>query len=185
MTAKEDWEKISSTHLGQSIEPISYTGANQFFSVNLSDCEIEVMKDENGDIRYKIFFEWMLPTFDSKPFWDFLVARMQSYMTPHMNQGWKPRWFDPDGGNVILSDHVARMFGCQQCQLIRGFPSVDNSWLTRCPINAIAPLKECMPRDAFSDMYRCIHFSDDYDDKEEWRDIFLDKKHLLPDTARH
>jgi hypothetical protein len=42
-----------------------------------------------------------------------------------------------------------------------------------------------MPRDAFSNMYQCIHFLDNFDDDEEWRDIFFDKKHVLPDMARH
>jgi hypothetical protein len=53
MMAKVDWKKISATHPGQPIEPIPYTGASQFFGVNLFNCEIEGMKDENGDIRYK------------------------------------------------------------------------------------------------------------------------------------
>jgi hypothetical protein len=72
------------------------------------------------------------------------------------------------------------MFGCQQCRAIRGFPSVDDSWSTRCPIDAIAPLKECMPCNAFTDMYRCLHFADDFDDDEEWNDIFFDEKHVSP-----
>jgi hypothetical protein len=128
----------------------------------------------------------MLPTFDGgESFWDFLTARMRLYMTHLMSKGWKQQWFYPNGGNVILLDQVARMFGCQQCWLIRGFPSVDDSWSTRCPIDAIAPLKECMPRDAFSDMFRCIHFLDNFDDREEWSEIFFGKKHVLPNTARH
>jgi hypothetical protein len=75
------------------------------------------------------------------------------------------------------------MFGCQQCRLIRGFPSVDNSWSTQCPIDAIALLKECMPRNEVSDMHWCIHLLDDIDDNKEWSDIFFDEKHVLPDTA--
>ncbi len=145
---------------------------------------MEKRTDKKGAIRYNKFFEWMLPTFrGGKSFWDFLAVMMRSYMTHLMNQGWKPRWFDPNGGNVILLDHVARIYGCQQCRLIRGFPLVDNSWLTPCPIDAIAPRKECMPRDAFSDMYRCIHFLDNFHDDEEWSDIFVDEKHVSPDTA--
>ncbi len=57
---------------------------------------------------------------------------------------------------------------------------MDDSWSTRCPIDAIAPLKECMPCDAFTDLYRCLHFADDFDDDEEWSDIFFEEKHVSP-----
>ena len=106
-------------------------------------------------------------------------------MTHLMVQGWKPRWYNPDNGDVILTDHIARMFGCQQCRAIRGFPSVDDSWSTQCPIDAIVPLKECMPRNAFTDMYRCLHFADDFDNDEEWSDVYFDKKHVSPEMASH
>jgi hypothetical protein len=97
----------------------------------MTEAEMEGMTDKNGDIRHCKIFEWMLPTFDGgESFWDFLVARMRSYMTHLVSIGWKSRWFDSDGGNVILSDHVARMFGCQQCRSIRGFPWVEDSWST-------------------------------------------------------
>ena len=185
ITEPSHWTKISSAHPGRPIEPVPYTGGNEFFGVNMTDAEIERMKDEYGDIRYNKNFEWMLPMFAGETFWGFLVARMRSYMTHLMMQGWKPRWYDPDNGSVILTDHIARMFGCQQCRAIRGFPSVDDSWSTRCPIDAIAPLKECMPRDAFADLYRCLHFADDFDDDEEWSDIFFDEKHVSPPMANH
>ena len=106
-------------------------------------------------------------------------------MTNLMLQGWKPRWYDPDNGCVILTDHVTRMFGCQQCRAIRGFPAVDNSWSTRCLINAVVLLKECMPHDAFTNMYWCLHFADDFDNDKEWSDIFFDKKHVSPEMASH
>jgi hypothetical protein len=37
-----------------------------------------------------------------------------------------------------------------------------------------------MSRDAFTDIYRCLHFADDFDDDKEWSDIFFDKKHVSP-----
>jgi hypothetical protein len=69
----------------------------------MTNAEMEAMKDKNGNIGYNKNFEWMLPMFDNtgKSFWDFVVARMQSYMTHLMLKGWKPRWFDPDNDNVI------------------------------------------------------------------------------------
>jgi hypothetical protein len=77
------------------------------------------------------------------------------------------------------------MFDCQQRRLIRGFPLVDDSWSTQCLINAITALKECMPRNAFSDIHWCIHLLDNFDSNEEWSDIFFDEKHVLPNMARH
>jgi hypothetical protein len=91
---------------------------------------MDKMKDQNGDIRYHKIFEWMLPTFgrqDGESFWDFVAARMQLYRTHLMHQeGWKPRWF-ANNGTVILLEHVARMFGCQQCRSIQGFSSINAS----------------------------------------------------------
>ena len=76
---------------------------------------MERMKDSYGNLRYHKIFKWMLPTFGntSESFWDFVAARMRSYMTHLMCKGWTPQWFDPDNGVIILSGHVARMFGCQ------------------------------------------------------------------------
>ncbi len=100
----------------QPIEPIPYNGGNEFLGVNMSEREeMQEMKDKNGDISYNDFFEWMLPTFNGKSFWEFLASRIRLYRMHLMNQGWKSRWFDPDSGSIILSDHVACKFGCQQC----------------------------------------------------------------------
>jgi hypothetical protein len=169
MTAPVDWTKICVVNPGGPIKPIPFNGLNEFFGVNMSNKEIEMIKDRNGDIPYNRIFEWMLPSFGSsvESFWAFVAARMRSYMTHLMLQGWKPRWFDPDNGNIILADHVVRMFGCQQCRSIQGFPSVDDCWSTQCLLDAIAPLKESMLHDAFTDMYRCLHFIDDTDKDEE------------------
>jgi hypothetical protein len=108
---------------------------------------------------------------------------MQSYMAHLMMEGWKSHWFDPDSRKVILTYHVARMFGCQECQGIKGFLLINDSWLMRCLINVIMPLKESMPHDAFTDMYWWLHFSDYFDDDKEWINIFFDMKHELPETT--
>jgi len=52
ITEPGHWTKISAAHPGRLIEPVPYTGGNEFFGVNMTDAEIERMKDENGDIRY-------------------------------------------------------------------------------------------------------------------------------------
>jgi hypothetical protein len=46
MTAHVNWTKISAESPGRRVEPIPYTGENEFFGVNMSDREIEKMKDE-------------------------------------------------------------------------------------------------------------------------------------------
>jgi hypothetical protein len=107
MTEPAHWTKISAENPGRPIEPVPYTGVNEFFGVNMTDAEFERMKDGNGDIRYNKNFEWMLPKFTGETCWDFLVERMRSYMTHLMVQGWKPWWYNPDNGDVILTDHVA------------------------------------------------------------------------------
>jgi hypothetical protein len=50
MTAHVDWTKICVESPGRHIEPIPYTGENEFFGVNMSNWKIEQMKDEHGDI---------------------------------------------------------------------------------------------------------------------------------------
>jgi hypothetical protein len=42
-----------------------------------------------------------------------------------------------------------------------------------------------MPRDVFSNIYQCIHFSDDFDNDKEWSNIFFVDMHVLPNTAQH
>jgi hypothetical protein len=104
-----------------------------------------------------------------------------------VQRNWKPRYYKPDEGLIILTDHITRFYGCQLARSNDGFPSIDDSWSTRDPLEAIGPLKECMPRDAFRDMYRCMHFNDDFDEEspDEWSDVYFDKKHSSPATERH
>ncbi|KAL3778017.1 hypothetical protein ACHAW5_000523 [Stephanodiscus triporus] len=110
MTKPHHWKRSVRQIWGdQSLSRFLHNGVNEFFGVKMTDAEMERMKDENGDIRYNKIFEWMLLMFAGEMFWDFLAARMRSYMTHIMVQGWKPRWYDADNGNVILSDHIARI----------------------------------------------------------------------------
>ena len=51
MTEPAHWTKISAANPGRPIEPVPYTGVNEFFGVNMTDAEMERMKDENSDIR--------------------------------------------------------------------------------------------------------------------------------------
>jgi hypothetical protein len=42
---------------GRSIEPIEWTGGDEEFSINITDAEINTLKDKNGEIRYEKVFE--------------------------------------------------------------------------------------------------------------------------------
>ena len=101
-------------------------------------------------------------------------------MTCLMLEGWKLRWYDHDRGKVNLTDHLALMFGCKQCQSIQGFLAIDDSGSTRCPIKTITLLKECMLHNALIVMYWCIPLADIFDYNEEWLDVFFNKKHVSP-----
>jgi hypothetical protein len=157
--------------------------------------KVKGMMDANGNLRYSRISDDLLPNVGDEHFYAYLTARARSYMTYLMVQrnievqrNWKPRYYKPDEGLIILTDHIARFYGCQLARSNDGFSaSNDNSLSTRDPLEAIGPLKECMPRDAFRDMYCCMHFNDDFDEEspDEWSDVYFDKKHSLPATARH
>ena len=44
-----------------------------------------------------------------------------------------------------------------------------------------------MPKDESRDLYRFLHFIDDWDEEEgvEWDDIYLDEKHTYPELSWH
>ena len=74
-------------------------------------------------------------------------------------------------------------------RMLRGFPSIDGTWSTRESLTAIGAVKESMPKDAFQDIYRCMHFSDDWDEEDDdvdWDAVYGDKK-VGPsaDAAQH
>jgi hypothetical protein len=53
------------------------------FSVKITDEEVELLKDENGEIRYEKVFRWCLPRYgddDDESLFEFQAARMRNYM---------------------------------------------------------------------------------------------------------
>ena len=124
------------------------------FSVKMDIEKVKGMMDANGDLRYSRIFDDLLPNVGDEHFYAYLTARAPSYMTYLMVQrkievqrNWKPRYYKPDEGLIILTDHIARFYGCQLARSNDGFPaSIDNSWSTRDPLEAVGPLKGCMPR---------------------------------------
>ena len=50
--------------------------------------------------------------------------------------------------------------------MLRGFLSIDMTWSTRESLDAIGTVKESIPKDESRDLYRCLHFTDDWDEEE-------------------
>ena len=73
-----------------------------------------------------------------------------------------------DSEDNILTDEdsVRRFFGCHMGRMLCGFPSIRDTWSTRDSLFAIDSVKDSMPRGACFDMYRCMHFADDWDEDE-------------------
>ena len=71
--------------------------------------------------------------------------------------------------------------------MLRGFPSIDNTRSTRESLDAVGTVKEGMPKNEFRDLYRCLHFTDDWYEEEgvEWDDIYLDENYTSPDLEQH
>ena len=80
---------------------------------------------------------------------------MRNYMIFSIrHKGLKPRYYNPNKGKVILAYHVARYFGVKICRMLRGYPSVPDTWSTREPLFEIGVCTEAMPKDAMLDMNR-------------------------------
>ena len=191
LTDKNDWRKVGGRTRARNVAPIPFTGDKEEFTVKISDEELEDLRDDSGDIRFYKVFQWLLPKYDDQSFWEFLAARMRNYMIHLMrSDGYKPRYYSPGPGKnrVITADHVARFFGCHMGRMLRGFPSIGGTWCTRDTIFAVPPVKESMTQDAYKDIYRCMHFSDDWDEEEDiaWDDVYADNKYEpSPDAAKH
>ena len=64
LTKPTDWKRVKKGRGGRKIDPIEYTGASEFFKVNITDEELELLKDENAVIWYYKVLEWTLPRFE-------------------------------------------------------------------------------------------------------------------------
>ncbi len=69
------------------------------------------MRDENGNLRYSRIFDDLLPTLGGH-LYTYLAARVRSFMTYLMvTHNWKLRFYKPDEGIIILTDHIAHFYG--------------------------------------------------------------------------
>ena len=97
-------------------------------------------------------------------------------------KGWTPVYYSPSDGKVISGEDIARFFGCQLARSLRGNPSIEWTWSTRESLDAIG--MEYMPKNAFQDIYTCLHFNGDRDDNG-WSDVYVDKKKCSPEGTAH
>ena len=61
---------------------------------------------------------------------------------------------------------------------------IKRIWSTRESLDTIGTCMECMPKNAFQDIYTCLHFDDDWDDNE-WGDVYADEKRCNPKGTAH
>jgi hypothetical protein len=126
----------------------------------------------------------MLPTFESVSFYEFLSARMRNFMLHSIkDKGWTPLYYPPADRKVISADNVAHFFGCQLARSMRGNPSIERTWSTRKSLDAIGTCMECMPKNAFQDIYTRLHFNDDWDGDNKWGDMYGDSRKCSPEGA--
>jgi len=194
-TDPDDWILVTEDNIDSIelpvIEKIPYEprqGEGEDFDVKISVNELASLKDMNGDIRYEKVVDHLLPRFEGEGYYEWIAARVRSYMLHIIRKlGWKPKYYKPSNDKVVLGTHIARFFGVQITRMLRGFPSIDDVWSTRESLFEIGVATESMPRDAFTDINRCLHFIDAWDegDGEEWDDIYIDEKYEAPPTAKH
>ena len=194
-TNHKSWKKIGSLVIARTIEPIPFTGDNPLFTPNITEEELNNLKDASGDIRFENLFEWLLPRFGNSTYFEFVASRMRNYMLHIVrNKSYKPKYFNPLIGKKITADHVTRFYGVHIARMIKGFPTIEETWDTRDSLNHVSSAAESMPKDAFIDIYRCMHFSDDWEPNENgedeyWEDIFEssgdERFEPTPDVEKH
>jgi hypothetical protein len=122
-TPTEEWSCVDDDEdSGRSIDPIEWTGGDEEFSVNITDAEINTLKDEKGEIRYEKVFEWALPRLgddDEQSLFEFQAAMMQNYMQKRIvEDGWTPKYYT--GDRVITTDHVTSFYGACLAKIFMG-----------------------------------------------------------------
>jgi hypothetical protein len=109
-TTWEEWDQVSTEDgdgdgNGQMIDPIECT-VDEEFSPLRSDEEVELLKDEKGEIRYEKVFRWHLPRYgddDDESLLEFQAARMRNYMQKRvLEENYKPRYYTGDKVMVIM-----------------------------------------------------------------------------------
>ena len=66
--------------------------------------------------------------------------------------GWKPYYYNSESDIIILGDYVARFIGVQSARMMHGFPSVEDTWSSRDPLDPVGTAKESMSRAAYQEI---------------------------------
>jgi hypothetical protein len=158
-------------------------------AVNITDAEINTLKDEKGEIWYEKVFEWALPQFgdDEQSLFDFQAARMRNYMRKRtVEDGWTPKYYT--GDRVITTDHVTRFYGACLAKMFMGNRSINQMFCTREIFNAVPSIQASMTKNAVEDLTGCLHYSDDWELMGDgiWSDTYDDPRVVAdPFTATH
>ena len=69
--------------------------------------------------------------------------------------------------------------------MLCGFLSINDMWPTRDSLDEVRCVTEIMPKDAFKDLYQCLHFSDNRGggDDVNWDEVYPDKKFKSSDAT--
>ena len=119
-TAATNWTTHADGLPGRINHPIPFTGPDELFRVNVSKKELKGMVDAHGDVRFAKISEWMLPTFDTKSFYEFLAARMRNKMVHSIKtNGRTPKYHNPANKKDIAADHITHFYGCQLAGSLR------------------------------------------------------------------
>jgi hypothetical protein len=123
---------------GRQINPIGWTG-DEVEAVNITDEELKLLRDANGEIRFEKVFEWCLPRYgdDNKTLFKFQAARIQNHVTEQVvEDNWTPKFYKYE--DVITADHVARFYGATLAKmLIMGNQLIEQTFCSREYFNAV------------------------------------------------
>jgi hypothetical protein len=105
---------------------------------------------------------------------EFQAARMRNYMTKRVADGRTPKYYHYD--KVITADHVARFYGACLAKMLMGNRSIEQIFCSREFLNAVPPIQAAIPKNALEDLTVCLHYSDDWECKDDWDDFYDDPK---------
>jgi hypothetical protein len=164
---------------------VTWQDKKYLLSMEITDEEVELLKDENGEIRYEKLFQWCLPRFgddDDESLFEFQAARMRNYMRWKrvVEEGYKPRYYT--GDKVVICSHVARFYGACLCRMHNGGRSMEQIFSKREILEAVPSTQAAMTKGALEDLTTCLHYSNDWDPEDDgvWDDIYNDPKVVAP-----
>jgi hypothetical protein len=193
-SSPEEWTQVQEGG-GRSIDPIPWTGAQEEFSVNISDDEVAWLMDGKDEIRFEKVFQWCLPRYgdnDEQTLFEFQADRMRNYIRKRVVQdNQTPKYcykYYNTVDRVITADHVARFYGAMMAKMLMGNLSIVQIFSTRDIFDAVPLIQEAMTKNCLEDLTACLHYSDDWeiDDDEDWDDIYpCPQVEVEPGIAHH